>query len=186
MPQASTVALAAVNPGDDSTGIVLGQVLGPFGVKGWQKVRFFGQRADNLSSHSRWWIRPTAESAWHQIEILEVRTPNSHDQVLLVEWAGLHSREDAAIFKGWYIGLPRSALPQLDQEYYWVDLIGLMVVNRQGEVLGSVLGLLATGAHDVLQVGQAGKPPTLIPFVESYIDHVDLQNRSIKVDWQQN
>ena len=183
MPQASSAALAAVNPGNDSTCIVLGQVLGPFGIKGWQRVRFFGERADNLSNHSRWWICPTAESAWQEVEILGIRAPNPHDQVLLAEWAGLQSREDAAVFKGWFVGLPRSALPQLDQEYYWVDLIGLMVVNRQGEVLGSVLGLLATGVHDVLQVGQAGKAPNLIPFVELYIDHVDLQNRCIKVDW---
>ncbi len=45
-----------------------------------------------------------------------------------------------------------------DDEYYWVDLIGLAVVNRQGEALGTVIGLLDTGAHSVLCVRRSEPP----------------------------
>ena len=67
-------------------------------------------------------------------------------------------------------------------------LIGLSVVNRQGEALGTVVGLLENGQQGVLRV----QPPTehdpaaeerLIPFVAAIVDDVDLATRRIVADW---
>jgi 16S rRNA processing protein RimM len=72
-------------------------------------------------------------------------------------------------------------------EYYWVDLIGLDVVNREGLVLGQVKELISTGAQTVLviQYKQDGKLfDRMIPFVSVYIDDVDLPKKCISVDWQ--
>jgi 16S rRNA processing protein RimM len=79
--------------------------------------------------------------------------------------------------------VPRSSLPQqAEDEYYWSDLIGLAVVNENGMRLGTVANLLETGANQVLSVtGDNGE--ILIPFVASAIRQVDLQNRTIRVDW---
>jgi 16S rRNA processing protein RimM len=74
-----------------------------------------------------------------------------------------------------------------DDEYYWVDLIGLEVVNREGIVLGVVRELLATGLQTVLVLSfqHEGKAmERMIPFVSVYIDQVDLIARRIEVDWQ--
>ena len=47
--------------------------------------------------------------------------------------------------------VPRSSFPTAgDDEYYWVDLIGLDVVNREGVALGRVKDLMATGPQTVL------------------------------------
>ncbi|MGI9132879.1 MAG: PRC-barrel domain-containing protein, partial [Rhodoferax sp.] len=70
---------------------------------------------------------------------------------------------------------------------YWVDLIGLDAQNRQGENLGVVRELLATGAQTVLvlEYRQDGKvQERMIPFVAAYIDEVDLAARRIVADWQ--
>jgi 16S rRNA processing protein RimM len=83
----------------------------------------------------------------------------------------------------------RASFPSAAEgEYYWVDLIGLTVVNRQGAVLGEVVGLMETGTHDVLRVQPPGGGVTqpqecLIPFVAVYVDGVDLAQRRITVDW---
>ncbi len=75
-----------------------------------------------------------------------------------------------------------------DGEFYWVDLIGLDVVNREGVALGRVEGLIETGPHCVLRiVARAGGAPddeVLVPFVDAYVDAVDLPGRRITVDWQ--
>jgi len=79
--------------------------------------------------------------------------------------------------------------PEAD-EYYWVDLIGLRVINRESVVLGEVRELLSTGPQTVLVItppaeGVAARATDhLVPFVSAYIDGVDLQAREIRVDWQ--
>jgi 16S rRNA processing protein RimM len=94
--------------------------------------------------------------------------------------------------KGARIFISRASFPTAgDGEYYWVDLIGLDVVNRQGEALGTVIDLIDTGAHSVLRIqrpaGEAGVPEgaseRLIPFVAAYVDDVNLSERRIMVDW---
>jgi 16S rRNA processing protein RimM len=87
--------------------------------------------------------------------------------------------------RGARIFVPRSSFPSAaSDEFYWVDLIGLQVVNREGRPLGEVLGLIDNGAHSVLRVAPpAAGAERLIPFVAAYIDRVDLAARRIEVDW---
>ena len=56
------------------------------------------------------------------------------------------------------------------------------VVSRSGEALGTVSGLMETGAHDILIIdGDKGRQ--LIPFVDHFIDDVNRENRTITADW---
>ena len=99
-------------------------------------------------------------------------------------------RDAAEAMKGVRVFVPRAAFPQADpDEFYWVDLIGLQVFNRDAVALGEVVGLIDTGPHCVLRVqppAEAGAPAPeerLIPFVEAYVDRVDLPGRRVLVDW---
>jgi 16S rRNA processing protein RimM len=97
---------------------------------------------------------------------------------------GLDDREAAAEFAGGEIGIERDALPAAgDGEVYWADLVGLAVWNRQGEKLGTVAAVQDFGAHPVLRVEHNEGAPRLIPFVEAYVDAVDLASGRIEVDW---
>ena len=73
--------------------------------------------------------------------------------------------------------------PPAADEFYWADLIGLAVFNREGVALGSVAGLIDTGPHSVLRVEMKGFEERLIPFVSAYVDRVDMHERTIGVDW---
>ena len=90
--------------------------------------------------------------------------------------------------KGARIFIARSSFPAPEEgEYYWVDLIGLPVVNREGVALGHVTDLMATGPQQTLVLGyeENGKQlERLIPFVDAYVDEVDLAAKRITVDWQ--
>jgi 16S rRNA processing protein RimM len=72
-----------------------------------------------------------------------------------------------------------------DNEFYWVDLIGLAVHDREGQELGTVHTLIETGPHCVLCVkpAAADADDVLIPFVDAYVDRVDREARVIHVDW---
>ena len=98
------------------------------------------------------------------------------------------SRNHAEALRGARIFVAREHFPQAqDGEYYWVDLLGLTVRNREGVVLGVVKDLLSTGPQTVLVLSQALEGKTIermIPFVDAYIDSVDLPGKTIVADWQ--
>jgi 16S rRNA processing protein RimM len=97
-------------------------------------------------------------------------------------------RDAAEALKGARIFVPRSSFPTAGtDEYYWVDLIGLAVVNREGIALGEVSDLMPTGPQTVLVVAfehEGARQERMIPFVSAFVDDVDLPNRRITVDWQ--
>src|SRR5690625_4954080 len=95
----------------------------------------------------------------------------------------IDDRDTAAALLDADIAVARADMPPLpDGEFYWHDLVGLKVVNREQEMLGRGTGMLETGAHDVLVVNGDGE--RLIPFVMGIIiDRVDPVNAVITVDW---
>jgi 16S rRNA processing protein RimM len=94
-------------------------------------------------------------------------------------------RTAAEALRGARVFIGRASFPTPDpDEFYWVDLIGLQVFNREGVLLGEVLGLIDNGVHSVLQVrADPAAAERLIPFVAAYVDRVDLAARRIDVDW---
>jgi 16S rRNA processing protein RimM len=97
-------------------------------------------------------------------------------------------RDAAQALKGSRIFVSRSSFPTAAaDEFYWVDLIGLAVVNREGVDLGIVRDLVSTGPQTVLVIEYAQGDAVrelLIPFVSVYVDDVDMAQRRILVDWQ--
>jgi 16S rRNA processing protein RimM len=76
----------------------------------------------------------------------------------------------------------RADLPALSPgEYYWHELDGLAVIDRRRGPLGQVVGLFATGAHDILTVdGAHGE--ILIPLIPPFVVQTDLVARELRVD----
>jgi 16S rRNA processing protein RimM len=102
-------------------------------------------------------------------------------------------RNAAEALRGARIFIARSSFPAAGKdEYYWVDLIGLSVVNREGLALGAVKELLSAGPQTVLVLEYVDPGETvagetrerMIPFVSAFVDDVDLTARRITVDWQ--
>jgi len=114
------------------------------------------------------------------------------DTALLLSKAVLQSKLDdrnaAESLKGATVFVSRSAFPTPDEgEFYWIDLMGLDVVNREGEALGKVVDLMDTGPHSVLRCVHEAPPAEpverLIPFVAAYIVSVSLADKRIVADW---
>jgi 16S rRNA processing protein RimM len=166
--------------------IVLGRIVAPFGIQGWVKIHPFGDDPLSWCKMPRWWVCPDSEGTAENWRPLTPRGCRMQGKALVAAFAEVADRDAAEALGGLYVGAPREALPApAVDEYYWADLVGLSVANRAGEVLGTVSGLLSTGAHDVLQVGN-GEAERLIPFVAAYVDEVDLGARLIRVDWDKD
>lgn len=179
--------------------VEVGRVLDAWGVKGWVKVLPHSSEPQALLDALAWYLQaPEARhrpgfSAFKGTVSVAIEQSKLHSDALVAKFEGLDDRNAAEALRGAGIYLPRSAFPRTDpDEYYWVDLIGLDVLNREGQALGQVRDLMATGPTSVLVVGYEtpgpdGQPQAaerLIPFVSAYVDAVDLPGRRITVDWQ--
>jgi 16S rRNA processing protein RimM len=181
--------------------IEVGRILDAWGIKGWFKVLPHSASPEALFSSKRWFLLPPERSAkprrateaaalldWTAPLLLRVKEAKDHSDSVVANSADIPDRNAAESLKGARIFVPRSSFPTPeDGEFYWVDLIGLQVVNREGVVLGEVRDLLSTGPQTVLvlQAEEGGKAvERMIPFVSVYVDRVDTQARCITVDWQ--
>lgn len=159
--------------------IVMGRVAGAQGIRGWVKLKTYTEHADSLADYPVWWLG-NDEQPWREIK---VESFELHSKGLTAKFTGCEDRTGAEKYKGLWVAVPRDSLPQQDTgEYYWSDLIGMEVVNVDGQRLGVVDHLLDTGANEVLCVqGESGE--MLIPFIAQAIKHVDVGARVIQVDW---
>jgi 16S rRNA processing protein RimM len=159
--------------------VVMGRIAGPFGIKGWVKVQPFTGAVDGLLGYPVWWLLGR-DGVWSERRLCD---GTAHGRVLVARLSGCEDRDAAAGLKGAEIAVPRAELPRSAQgEYYWADLIGLEVANREGVRLGRVLRLIETGANQVLVLG--GDRERLIPFIEPVVVAVDLASGRLTVDWE--
>jgi len=162
--------------------VVLGKVADAYALQGVLRVHPFGDDPLAWKEMPVWWLRPDRDGAeWQPYKLRQCRL---HGGSVLVGLDGIDDRTQAEARQGWLIGAPRAALPATGKdEYYWADLVGLEVVNEQGQSLGQVEGLIETGANAVIRVVDAAGTERLLPYVGAVVLAVDLQARRISVDW---
>ena len=157
--------------------LTIGNLLGPWGVKGWVRVFSHADPPEGIFDYDTWLIgrerRPCRVLQWRRM-----------GPRLVAALEGVTPREEAEALGELPIRIRRDQLPETEPgQYYWRDLLGLTVTNRAGRDLGEVEGMMSTGAHDILVV--AGPVRHLIPFVhDRFIDEVDLDAGRIRVDWE--
>lgn len=159
--------------------VILGRIVGLFGVRGWVKVHSYTEPREAVLDYRDWLLE--RDGTWQPVRLAEGR---QHGKSVIARLDGVEDRDAAAHWVGSDIAVEREALPEAEEgRYYWADLEGLTVVHRDGTELGKVAYLMATGANDVLVVDGAAE--RLIPFVPgAVILDVDLAAGVIRVDWE--
>lgn len=162
--------------------VVLGRIVGAHGVRGWARVRHFGDGPEHLLGLKRVVLAPTEDSEAREQRDVEERGAGRRGE-LRMRFAGVTSREQVEAFRGWLVFGPMAALEPLPEgEHYWVELIGCRVELPDGRTIGTVRELWATGAHDVLVVeGNEGRQH-LIPAVDAFLAEIDVAAKRIRIE----
>ena len=189
------------DPAWPTDALEVGRVVDAWGIKGWLKVQPFSSDPQALLAAPCWFVRPPDDAspaartrgtdAPRFPTSLEIAEARQHGDFIVAMSPAVIDRSAAEALRGARLFVSRASFPaSAEDEFYWVDLIGLAVVNRDGLQLGTVVGLLDTGPHSVLRVQPESRPSAdgpaeerLIPFVAAYVDTVDLAGRRITVDW---
>jgi len=180
-------SVAAVDSGaqapDDLTQV--GYVAGAYGIAGAIRVTPFSTDADALLNVKTWWLdKPSLRS-------VSVRTTKLHGGDVVATLVGTAGRDAAEALKGAAVHVSRREFPALEEdEYYWSDLIGLDVVNLQGEALGKVTDMMSNGPQSILRIEPVPDaaatdkaPERLVPYVDQFVKTVDLKAKTITLDW---
>ena len=173
--------------------IEVGRIVGAWGIKGAFKVLAYASDPQALFSSKRWFLQ-APDGPRRPATPTHLCITQSREQAGMVVATAQEvvDRSAAEALTGARVFVPRSSFPTAgDGEYYWIDLIGLAVVNREGGALGDVIGLMDAGVHSVLRVRRPDvaadatleAAERLIPFVTAYVDSVDLSEKLIRVDW---
>lgn len=156
--------------------VPVGRVVGAHGIRGQLRIRSDTEPRQAIFGYQPWLVGA---------ERSEMRVVDwaAGGKWLLVTLDGIEDRTAAQALAGEEIAVRREELPELPpQQYYWVDLLGSEVTTVDGVALGTVQGMLETGAHDVMRV--QGERERLIPFVLGrYVRSVDTAVKRIEVDW---
>lgn len=164
--------------------IVLGKLGAAYGIRGWLKVFSSTEHAESIFEYQPWFIQRSGQ--WQHIEIEDWK---HHNKDIIVKLNGVDDRDAAALLTNFEIAVDSTQLPELENEYYWKDLMGCQVVTLQGYGLGIVTDMMETGSNDVLVIkanlkDAFGIKERLVPFLDGQvIKKVDLDAKLIEVDW---
>jgi 16S rRNA processing protein RimM len=158
--------------------IVIARFGRPHGIKGFVTVHSFTEPRDNVLKYANW--HAFINNKWQPIKLLRAEVQN---KAIVAQIEGYPDRELVARLTNIEIAVQQEQLEELKPgEYYWYQLIGMTVTNREGELFGKVIEIIPTGANDVLVV--EGNKRHLIPYLpDRFILDVDINQQLITVDW---
>ena len=190
-PAASAALLTGLEPAElPADAVEVGRIADAWGIKGWFRILPYSATPEALFSSKRWFIQPTERGAKTFTGTLKlaIKEAKEHSDSVVATSHDVPDRNTAEALKGARVFIARSSFPSTtEDEFYWVDLIGLDVVNREGVAMGQVKELLSTGPQTVMVLAfeaEGKQQERMIPFVAAFVDGVDLAGRRITVDWQ--
>ena len=159
--------------------IELGKVVGIWGVKGWIKLHSYSRNRIDIANYQNWWLQQKKDDPV-SFEVLNCR---EQGQGIAAQLKGINDPDQAMALNGQRILIKETDLPELPEgEFYWQQLIGLLVSNAHQEI-GKISSILETGANDVLVIKQVDSSEVLIPYINDVVKQVDLEKGTMQVDW---
>ena len=163
--------------------IVIGEIMGPHGLKGEVRVRIASDDPEPILNAEAVWVgkNPTdPEARRYRVQGCGLGRKGE----VRLRFEGIEGRQAVERLIGMLVTSPATLLPELPEgEFYWYELIGCRVESETGEQAGTVREIWETGAHDVLVVEDEDGVRRLIPTAAELMKGVDLAaGRIVVVD----
>lgn len=175
----------ASSPGSPQAGepgfLAIGLLGKPHGVKGEINFHISSTQIKDIFSLKSVFIGDIQE----EYSVNSIRKKGEH---LIISFKGISTPESVAQFRNKIIYIKNKNAPVLQEDsYYYHQLIGIQVFNRQGQLLGKINEILKTGANDVYVITSLNPlaKEILIPAIKSVILEVDINNKRMVVDSQE-
>lgn len=158
--------------------ILVGRVAGGFGVRGEVRISTYTEAPMNLAAFK-------ALKRQDGSPALTIASARPTKDGVICRCPGIDSKEAADALRGLRLYVPRSALPEPDEdEFYLTDLVGLSVRHIATKVLlGRVKSVQNFGAGDILEITpDLGGPTWYLPFTRAAVPEVKIGEGLILAD----
>ncbi len=156
--------------------VCLGEVLGPHGVKGAVRVKSFAAAPADLVAYGAL-VDASGTRRFALTLIGESRG------ALIARFEGVDDRDGVEALRGLRLYVPRRAMPAPEPEsYYQTDLIGLRVIDKAGQAIGTVRAVLDLPAGAVIEIARADGGELLLAFTDATVPSIDLEAGLMVVD----
>ena len=155
----------------------IGRVVRPHGVKGKIKVDYFGEDLNRFPFYQEVFIKDSVG----RVQTYEILEAVPQPPRLILRLKGIERREEVEPLVGKEILIKRRSLPDLEEgEYYWFDILGMVVETEKGKRIGRVKEIFPTGANDVYVV-EGKRREIFLPATDEVIQSIDIKKGRMKL-----
>ncbi len=156
--------------------VCVGAIAGAFGVRGEVKIKPFTADAMACVSYGA-----LLDQAGHVV--ITPKQPRLVKKFIAVTAKEVETREQAEALKSVKLYVPRSSLPETDEdEFYYTDLIGLSVETVTGEDMGRVKAVHDFGGGDILEISTPGQKDWYHPFTKLAVPFIDVASKRLTIE----
>lgn len=158
--------------------VILGIVVGSFGIKGDIKVKSCTDFA--TIRYKKGNVVKLANPINHKEESFEILNYRKSKDVDILLLDKITNPEDALKYKGWQIVIEKPTDELKENEYYFADLYHCKVFHNN-VLIGEVTDLINANSNLILRIKRDGKKDLLYPFVQRFIKTIDILNKRIDI-----
>lgn len=172
--------MAAMPPSAESL-VLMGRVIRSHGIQGALKVYPLTDDPHRFADLEQVYMgTDAAHTTPYTVRSARVQTTTKGPQVIL-ELEGLTSRDAADALRQYDLFAPEADLPLDEDEVFLHDLLGLDVIDAQGQPIGVLKAVMPNPAHDIYVIARDGRPDALVPAVPEFVDAIDLDAGQIHI-----
>lgn len=157
----------AEGPGK-TTRVLLGRIGAAQGLRGAVRIQSYCADPLDIASYG-----PLHTKSGKTLTLTSARLAKN---MVIAEIEGVGDRTAAEAMNGVELFVPRDRLPVADDDddFYYADLIGLLVRSVEGQVLGTVAHVDDYGAGAVIEIGFEDGKSALFAFTRAIVPEVNL------------
>lgn len=159
--------------------VSVGKILNFHGIQGEAKVGFSKNQQDFFLSLDRVFVKLDGE-----YKPLEISRSRVNKTFAIVKFEGINSINELLPLKGALLFVEEQTIREnLDEDEFLIDeLVGLDVLDDDGNKLGFIIGVSNNGATDLLSVKTKSKKVSFVPFVKAIVTDVDLKGKKVVIN----
>lgn len=161
----------------DNEQIVIGEIIGVFGIKGEAKIYPLTNDRNMFLSFTEFYYKDKGQQI-----TLEVEKIRLHKNIVVCQFKGFSTIESVLPLKGKKLSVLKKSLPALEEDAHYVyELVGFDVWSDENNLLGKLVDVMDTGAHDIYVVKDEEDKEYLLPGIPEVILEKNMEEKKLVV-----